>query len=171
MCAETELIRSKGFSQVYRKYFPVAVSMVGVLDNNCSCAEDIVQDIFMNLWKGDKWQRVDCLRNYLFLSIRNRLVSEARKKKIFLSYDTLALELTDPASADDRIHVKATAELIEKTLHTLSPRRREVFHLSRIEQLTHRQIAQQLGIAPITVSEYIMIACGSLKEALHRQCA
>jgi RNA polymerase sigma-70 factor (ECF subfamily) len=74
--------------------------------------------------------------------------------------ETMALSVeTDIVHKDELSHVEA---LIEE----LSPVRKKVFKLSRFEELSHKEIAEQLSISPKTVENHIGRALLQLKEKM-----
>ena len=74
--------------------------------------------------------------------------------------DTIALsEETDIIHKDQLNHVEA---LIEE----LSPVRKKVFKLSRFEELSHKEIAEQLSISPKTVENHIGRAIMHLRNKM-----
>jgi RNA polymerase sigma-70 factor (ECF subfamily) len=75
------------------------------------------------------------------------------------SSDLSPSEKPDPAGKDDLRHVYAT---IDK----MAPIRRKVFRLSRLEGLSHKEIAEQLSISPKTVENHIGRAIRQLKDVL-----
>ncbi len=153
------------FTQLYQKHYAQALQMIFLLDKNCACAEDLVQDIFMKLFQQrDKLKHIESFSNYLFLCVRNRLVSHKRQQKKWLAEELLDGNFADANSADDLLIYKMTSALIEKTISSLPRRRQQVFRMSRLENMSHQQIADQLGIAKITVSEHVMEAVSDLKE-------
>ncbi len=172
MCAATALPGPKGFSDLYREYYPLAIQMIYGLDKDCRYAEDIVQDVFIKLFQqGNKLQSIECFKNYLFFSVRNRYISHKRKQKKYLVEELLEFELRDTCAADDRVRYKMTSVLIENAIRSLPKRRQQVFRMHRLEKMSHKEIAEHLGIHKVTVAEYIMVAVATLKTSLYSQCA
>ena len=58
--------------------------------------------------------------------------------------------------------------LIAQALQLLTPRQREIFEMSRERQLSHKEIAEQLGISVYTVQESISTSLKTLREYLRK---
>lgn len=56
--------------------------------------------------------------------------------------------------------------ILDKALKKLTPRQRQIFEMSRNEQMTHKEIAEILGISVFTVQEHISIALKSIRQCL-----
>ena len=121
-------------------------------------AEDIFQDAFTAVWQTRRFINPDAsFSSYLYTIVRNRilnqmrdLANEDRLKEHILSQ---AIDYTD----DTKNHILANDlhELISHALTQLTPRQRQVFELSREAQLSHKEIAEALGVSVNTVQEHI----------------
>jgi RNA polymerase sigma-70 factor (ECF subfamily) len=72
----------------------------------------------------------------------------------------------NPDKADSLIREKQLSEIIESEIALLPPKMRVVFELSRKKHLTHRQIAEELGISEETVKSQIKNALKILRVRL-----
>jgi RNA polymerase sigma-70 factor (ECF subfamily) len=108
-------------------------------------------DLSVQLFRIGKSTMIDLLRKEI-----RRLDHHAA---LAGSADSQASERPDPSGKDDLRHVYAT---IEK----MAPVRKKVFHLSRLEGLSHKEIAEQLSISPKTVENHIGRAIRQLKDVL-----
>lgn len=76
--------------------------------------------------------------------------NEEQLKESILSQ---ALDYTDNTKGD--ILANDLKSLVSRALEQLTPRQREVFNMSREAQLSHKEIAESLGISVNTVQEHI----------------
>jgi len=60
-------------------------------------------------------------------------------------------------------------QLIQQAVRQLSPKKREVFELCKLEGRTYEETAQQLNISKHTVKEYLTAAISHIKSYIHRQ--
>lgn len=136
-------------------------------------AEDVVQEAFVRLW--DRRERLDeeiPLRAWLFRTVRNLALNFRR--------DTTTRErlLDDPAAADSAAVPRAMSApdaategsdlqgRVSVLVAELPPRQREALLLSRVEGLSHAEVAAAMGCAPRTVNNHLVAALGTLRKRL-----
>lgn len=121
-------------------------------------AEDIFQDAFTAVWHSRRFINPDAsFSSFLYTIVRNRilnqmrsLANEDRMKEHILSQ---AIDYTE--NTRYTILANDLREVLAHALAQLTPRQREVFELSREAQLSHKEIAEMLGVSVNTVQEHI----------------
>ena len=68
----------------------------------------------------------------------------------------------------DEIIANDLRQFISRALQQLTPRQREIFQMSRERQMSHREIAEVLGISVNTVQESISISLRTLRTYLEK---
>jgi len=119
-------------------------------------ARDIVQDVFAAIWSKREMLVVPAaVDSYLYGSIRNRILNFIAHQKVVSRYtDSIDQFLASGVSStDDTIREKELKRIIEREIMLLPEKMREVFKLSRTEELTYKQIAERLGISENTVKK------------------
>ena len=95
--------------------------------------------------------------SYLYTIIRNRLLNQLRdaanEEKLKESILSQALDYTDDTKRE--VMLNDLKFIISRALEQLTPRQREIFEMSREAQLSHKEIAGELGISVNTVQEHI----------------
>ncbi len=136
--------------------------------NDVDTAREIVQDIFINLWnKRDTIDPDKKVKSYLYTSVRNRCLNHIRDHKKFRSlYLDVEIEREIPDQDPDLFSVSETKTKIEKALDKLPAKCREVFELSRFEELKYMEIADRLNISIKTVEVQVSKALRILREEL-----
>ena len=134
-------------------------------------AEDIFQDAFTIVWQGRRFINPDALFSaYLYTIVRNRILNQLRD----LSYqDKLREQILSQAvnytnETRDEIIANDLRQFISCALQQLTPRQREIFEMSREQQMSHREIAEVLGISVNTVQESISISLKTLRAYLEK---
>ncbi|MCS3799682.1 RNA polymerase sigma factor [Niastella sp. OAS944] len=131
-------------------------------------AEEITQDIFVKVWANrHRLPEVKDFKNYLFILGRNHLVSAIRKKVM----DTISNndEEDIPGTLllpDTQVEYKETYRHLINGLDRLPPQQKAVFTLSRMENLSHAEIGERLGISKRTVKFHLVQALNFLREYL-----
>ena len=131
-------------------------------------AEETVQLTFIKLWENKHMLSPDIdLSIQVFRIAKSTMVDLIRKEARRLDHEAALAKSTedqsserpDPSGKDDLRHVYDTIE-------NMAPVRKKVFRLSRLEGLTHKEIAEQLSISPKTVENHIGRAIRQLKDVL-----
>ena len=121
-------------------------------------AEDVFQDAFTVVWQSRRFIHPDAsFSSYLYTIMRNRILNQLRnaanEEKLKESILSQALDYTEDTKRE--VMLNDLKSLISHALQQLTPRQREIFEMSREAQLSHKEIADKLGISVNTVQEHI----------------
>lgn len=121
-------------------------------------AEDVFQDAFTVVWQSRRFINPDAsFSSYLYTIMRNRILNQLRnaanEEKLKESILSQALDYTEDTKCE--VMLNDLKSLISHALQQLTPRQREIFEMSREAQLSHKEIADKLGISVNTVQEHI----------------
>ena len=131
---------------------------------NKTLAEELVSDCFIRLWERRKHILVEkSLKSYLYLMLRNQIVSHARKSKheLLIGSDNLP-DMPDEVTISNQDYYAALYLAIQK----IPEQRRKILELAAFESLTYKEIAAQLDISVNTVKTQMGRAYQFLKEEL-----
>jgi RNA polymerase sigma-70 factor (ECF subfamily) len=165
------------FIKAYSVYYPKLVRFSQTYVLSLQDAENIVQDVFLHLWEN--WNRIDSLINmnaFLFMAVKNRCIDYLRKQTQLkqkeqslseLQEKELQLNLYSLQTLDESNLTKGEIEtIVANAINALPERCREIFILSRLEGLKHKEIAARLNISTNTVEGQMNIALRKLKVIL-----
>lgn len=131
-------------------------------------AEELLQDVFLKLWQfRNKLDTSTNFEAFIFTITRNTVLNFARKQVGYELTATGVLEEGSVGSWD--VHRSSYEEVYREYLRILNQaddNRREIFRLSREEDLSHKQIAEKLGISVRTVEFHISGMLRSLRAEL-----
>lgn len=121
-------------------------------------AEDIFQDAFTVVWQTRRFINPDAsFSSFLYTIVRNRILNQMRdlanEDRLRAYILSQAVDYTD--NTRNTILANDLRNIISSALAQLTPRQREVFELSREAQLSHKEIAEALGVSVNTVQEHI----------------
>jgi RNA polymerase sigma-70 factor (family 1) len=157
------------YEEIYNRYkgllYVHAYKKLGDQDD----ADDVVHDLFTVIW--DKRMELEItghLSGYLYTAIRNRVFKSISKKTNAAAYFESIRHSIDSGHCitDHLVREKQLKTLIEKEIAALPPKMRQVFEMSRIENLSQREIAAELNIAEETVKKHIHHALRILRVRL-----
>ena len=132
-------------------------------------AEDVFQDAFTVVWQSRRFINPDAsFSSYLYTIMRNRILNQLRnaanEEKLKESILSQALDYTEDTKRE--VMLNDLKSLISHALQQLTPRQREIFEMSREAQLSHKEIADKLGISINTVQEHISISLKLIRTYL-----
>ena len=131
-------------------------------------AEDLVQEVFVNLQDRGRIDDIEHVNRYLFRVAANLLTRRSQAKTWDWSHyaGIEELELFDELSPERVLMAKEALARLMSALGDLPPRVEEAFVLHRFEDMTYREIAQRMGIKPKSVEALIIRALERIAAVL-----
>lgn len=128
-------------------------------------ASEIVNDVFMKLWQDGSGMSIDSsLKSYIYKAIINRCLNALNKSK----REGFHVELDKVRDVGYEMKQIEDNELMVKlytAIDSLPEKCRQVFEMSRFEELKQQEIADKLGISIKTVKNHITLALKQLNQA------
>lgn len=152
---------------IYKKYWnQLYSSAFNILRDQQAC-EDIIQDIFINLWnKREQIEIKVSLKSYLFASTRYEVYRQVRYGSVREDiFENVHERLQTPSEYGNIEHRELLSQ-INSIVDKLSAKCKVVYKLSREEQLSHKEIASQLDISTKTVENHLNKALRQLRISL-----
>lgn len=145
---------AEAFERVFRAFHPTLTAWIARRLGSRAVAEDIVQDLFLTLWRGRESLEVHrSLPHYLYVAARNRAMNHVKHERVREQWREKQSR-NEPPTSDDGDAELALAELtaaLREAIERLPPRSKAVFLMSRQQGKTYAEIAAALGIARKTV--------------------
>ncbi|MDC6390430.1 RNA polymerase sigma-70 factor [Maribacter sp. PR1] len=157
------------FNKMFNTYWqPLFTSAFNLLKDKKIC-EEIVQDVFIGIWKNRKNLEIKVsLENYLFSSVRYQVFNQFRKNRKNLRpelFENLEQRCTYE-NPESEILYKELAQKVDAVVEELPKKCRAVYKMSRDEQLSHKEISSRLNISPKTVENHITKALFVLRTSI-----
>lgn len=155
------------FSILYNMYWKRVYNFSRLYISNRYTAEEIVQDVFVKIWESRSIIREnDNFKGLLFIITRNMVFNAYRKSINSELYKINMLAALDQScnSVEQEVETNSLSAYIESLIEKMPPRRKEIFNLSRKEQKSHKEIAEQLNISEKTIENQISEALKYLKK-------
>lgn len=129
-------------------------------------ATDVGQETFMKIW--EKQLKPDTGKEIalLFKIASNIFISRIRKDKTALNYRQSMIIKNEDETPADVLEYEELKTKYENALQTLSDKQRIVFLLSRVEELSYKEMSQKLEISVKAVEKRMSQALASLRKAL-----
>ncbi|WP_316839089.1 RNA polymerase sigma-70 factor [Pedobacter gandavensis] len=157
------------FTEIYRRYAEKLTGFASSKLYSLEDSRDVIHDVFVKLWEERQSLNIDRnLEGYLFTLIRYRIVDKIRKNITREDYAgmVMSLKVSQESEVEKQIAVKEIKQSVEYALQKLSPRVREIYHLSREENLTISEIAARLQLSEQTVKNQLTFALKHLRQSL-----
>lgn len=159
----------KAFQKLFEKYKDDIFTYSKSLLRSDAAAEEIVQEVFLRLWKNsDVLDPKLSFKSYLFTIAKNLsfdfLRKAANNKKLKEEIFYLTNEAQDFAQ-DTLLHAEYEI-LRKKAIDILPPKRRKIFEMSRDEDMSYKDISSELGISISTVKTQMSKALLTIKKYL-----
>jgi len=157
------------YRMLFDEYFTDLCNFLNLYLHNRSFAEEIALEIFTYIWeKRESLEIKSSLKGFLFTSAKNRAISFFRREKQHhfkqLGIEDELQELD--VSSQQFLENKELKELIDKAIEALPEKSRQIYRMAWEENLSHKEIADQLGITPKTVENHVGIALRKLRTSL-----
>lgn len=155
------------FEVVYKYYFSSLYAFATQFVKN-EDAKEIVQDTMLWLWEN-RTSLIEelSLKSLLFTIVKNKCFNQIKHEQIKNRIHESLKEKYQEQFADPDFYLgDELFSLFQKALNSLPEDLRQAFEMSRIEGLTHKEIAEKLNVSPQTVNYRIGKALNILREAL-----
>jgi RNA polymerase sigma-19 factor, ECF subfamily len=158
----------KYFENLFHQHYPGMCSYAEALLKSEVLAEEIVQDIFFNIWKNkDRLMLHGKWNSYLYKAVYNNSMAYLRKmKKEVLSDEVWENKEEFSSDPEQEMQLKEIRGVIIKTLDELPERTREIYNLNRTDGLKYTEIAERLSISVKTVEANMSRAIKALRISL-----
>jgi RNA polymerase sigma-70 factor (family 1) len=156
------------FDKLYRNYSKKLFRFAFSLLKSTEEAENIVQDVFMNLWiNREKIKSDSSVKYYIFSIAYHSSISVLRKKireSEFIGHLSL---IQDPAQQPDiRLEYQELDSRLKAIINSLPKRQKEVYLLHRNQGLKYAEIAEKLNISVNTIENHMSGALKSIRKKL-----
>ncbi|MDR2774724.1 MAG: RNA polymerase sigma-70 factor [Tannerella sp.] len=154
------------YNKLFMRYYSRLCQYVYTLLENREDAEDVVQELFLNLWNSRK--RIEIVENvsgYLFKTAKNIALNHIRSAKNY----RLMLEgrdKTEPYYEENQLETDEFRIALYDCIERLPERSREVLILHRIKGFKQKEIAEKLSISVKTIKNQIWMSLQRLRKCL-----
>ena len=160
----------KSYEALFHRYYDLFLTFTKrvVRGGEHAAAEDIVQEVFMQLWLGrDRLDEHRSLYNLLFTMTKHRIYDHFRRRynlealrRPLSEFDAVSDEAESPESG---LEAEQPGPTPARPAAAMPPQRRTIFALSRQENLSRQEIARRLGVSVRTVDKHLELALREIR--------
>ena len=148
------------FQELYNRYWePIKAIAIRLAHNNHLLIDDLIQETFIELFKSKKDpDTIYNFRGLLNTIARNKMLDyleKFEKKKVYSNFADYETTSASDRATDSAIIAKELDRVIETIIAEMPKAMREIFLLSRDEELDNYQIADRLNLSPETVKNQL----------------
>jgi RNA polymerase sigma-70 factor, ECF subfamily len=153
---------------LYDRYAGMLSSVLNRILRDTQAAEEILQDIFYQLWcTASRFDpRRGSLPGWLLVIARNRAISRLRRHNPAAGEEILENTVVLPASLESDASQQQLLERVKNAMESLPTEQRAVVELAFFDGLTHSEIAERTGDPLGTVKTRLRSAVETLKRNL-----
>jgi RNA polymerase sigma-70 factor (family 1) len=132
-------------------------------------AEEIVQEVFINIWLGrTKITQINNFGGYLRVITKNLTLNTL--KKIALDFKLSNAQINNWTEVDNdtehNIQLKETRALLSEAILKLPKQQRLIYQMCHIDGLKQKEAAEQLNISPLTVKAHLRDATKTIRNIM-----
>ena len=164
------------FNEIYTSYYKKSFFFAKSYVHDDLAAEDIASESLIKLWEKLKTEKIDYIEPLLLTILKNKaldyLKHEEVKRTAFESMvdwhqQELSIRISTLESCDpNEIFSDEVESIIRETLKLLPEQTRRIFLLSRFENKSNKEIAEQMGVSIKGVEYHISTALKALRITL-----
>ncbi|MEO7044567.1 MAG: RNA polymerase sigma-70 factor [Ferruginibacter sp.] len=157
------------FTQLYHRYSEQLYYNILALVKDELVAEELLQDIFVRLWRKKESIIVEKnLGGYLFMISRNRVYdffkNLDREQELYKKIRSTATEVY--THIEEALLSKENAGLLQKAIDTLPTKRKQAYQLCKMEGYSYKEASEEMGISISTLKDHMAKAREAIREYL-----
>ena len=169
LCHFFALMTLQDFTIFFQSHYPALCARTNLLLRDSDLSEDLVQDAFVKFWeKKPVLLNAGSAHAYVSkIALNNALMhlrEKKRQKRVLADFAESTPVANNPIEEESSL--QESEKKIFAVLQRLPPSCREVFILSRYEQMSYKEIASGLDISVKTVENQILKALKILRQSL-----
>jgi len=155
------------FIQIYNQYRSKIYTYAYQLCKSSDTAEEIVQEVFIKIWQKREQLNLELSFNaYIKKITLNHVLNHLKKvarERVLQEQIFHTIEVSSNRTDDDMME-KELRKIYEEAIDRLPHQKKIIYKLSRVEELSHDEIALQLNISKNTVKNHMVEASRSIRD-------
>lgn len=157
------------FKDIFNANYEYIRNYLYYLSGDMELAEDLVQDVFLQLWEKKEQIKDETVRAFLFTIAKNNFLKSRRRVKNELKFQSAFFENTEHKSPEYILEMKEFDKKLQRVISEIPEKSRMVFLMHRIDGMTYSEIAQNLQLSVKAVEKRMSKALSVLNEKLDRK--
>lgn len=152
------------FKKLFERCLPNVQRFIRSKGLGIEASADLAQDAFVRLWNNCKKVTEDKALSYLFTVSNNLVIDSARRDKTKQKYLTELVVSHENIDPEYQLRMSDFKSKLESTIDSMSTGSREVFMMSRFNDMTYKEIAEALSLSVKAVEKRMSLALKHLVD-------
>lgn len=161
----------QAFDEIYCIYARRLLGYSCQYTKNMEDAEEIVQDVFVQLWNcRERIRQEESLKSLLFIMAKHRLINAFKARvnsPLYEDYVNCQYELSTNHTAE-HIEYQDFLSEVKNAIETLPMTQRRIIKLCKFKGLTNKEVAQELSLSEQTVKNQLSLGLKALRQELDK---
>jgi RNA polymerase sigma-70 factor (family 1) len=155
----------KAYDELFRRYWDKAFNAAYSKLKSKALAEEIVQDIFMDLWNKRASLSIESFSKYLYSSIRYQALNKIRSQLVHEKYWEYyrAFIPVDERTTEKTVHFNDLLNSVETCLNQLPLKTKKVFYMNKLEGRSLKEIARAMRLSEKAIEYHLTRSLKELK--------
>lgn len=164
---KNKILDEQSFKDLFDLYFESICNFLNYYTHNREVIEDIMQDIFVNLWENRESLQITHMKTYLYTTARNRVLNHIRDQHNRAALlENWAIQELEKSKGKDCINMGEFHSVLQEATDALPEKCREIYLLSRSQDLSYNEIAKEKNISVKTVEAQMSTALKKIRQHL-----
>ena len=159
-------IDQSGFDLIFNQWYEPIRNFIYYKTGNVELAEDIAQDTFLKIWEKRDEIKISTIKAFLFTIATNLLNNKMDHQKVSFKFVNAYEQPGAASSPEFEMEMKEFNEKLQRALDDLDDKKRTVFLMNRIDELTYKQIADNLGLSVKAIEKRMEKALAFLRHRI-----
>jgi RNA polymerase sigma-70 factor (ECF subfamily) len=159
----------EAFTTLYKYHSPrLYLNILGMI-RDPALAEELVQELFTRIWqKRDNQGLSEDFTGYMYRIALNLVYDLFRRikrdRRLRQQFSSLASEFYE--DVEQRMHNEQLSSFLQRAIEQLPKQQKRAYQLVKLEGQTYKKAAEEMGISPLTVKEYLVAATRTIRTNL-----
>ena len=162
----------EAFDLIYNKYSRKLYAFGLKYLRSTAETEELVQSVFLKIWENYKnLKKESSFKSYLFTIAYNDICKLFRKRNYLQKFisDTLYENSQSSSETEDGIDYQFVLERVQQIVEKLPEKQKNIFLKSRQDGKSTKEIAEEVGLSPGTVDNYISESLKFIRSRLRNE--
>ncbi|UXD70911.1 sigma-70 family RNA polymerase sigma factor [Sphingobacterium faecium] len=158
----------EAFNMIYEQYWSLLINESYKRLHNMALCEEVVQDVFIDLWQQRAVRDIQNLEAYLRTCMKFKVFEVYRKNRKTKSMleENLSLMQQHEISEYDQYAQKDLKSLIEDWIAHLPQKRKEIFKMRYLDELSTKEISEMTQSSQNTIQNHLGISIAKLRKLI-----